>query len=128
MRYTVEASVIVPLFLLVFAVSLNLLFYNHDKSVIGGAAYETVSYGSGRNDQDEEGLEAYFQKRVGGRTFLFQKVTGEVEMTEDSVKITCETKKGIMKIRLSREMCLTDPEDSIRNIRKLKELQDENIL
>ena len=128
MRYTIEAAIIIPLFLLVFGASLNLLFYHHDKNVIGAAAYETVAVGSGRSEQDVDSLEGYFQKRVERRTFLFPKVTGKVEMTEDKVKIVCETQKGIMKIHLSREMCLTDPEDSIRNIRKLKELQDENIL
>ena len=128
MRYTIEAAIIIPLFLLVFGVSLNLLFYHHDKNVIGAAAYETVSIGSGRRELNEDSLEGYFQKRVERRTFLFPKVTGEVEMTDDKVKIVCETKKGIMKIHLSRKMCLTDPEDYIRSVRKLKELQDENIL
>lgn len=128
MRYTVEAAVIVPLFLLVFGVSLNLLFYSHDKNVIGAAAYETVAVGSGRYDHDADYLEGYFQKRVEGRTFLFSKVTGKVEMTDDRVEIKCETRKGMMKIVVNRTMCITDPEDYIRSIRKIKELQDENIL
>lgn len=128
MRNTIEAAIIVPLFLLVFGVSLNLLFYSHDKNVIGAAAYETVAAGSGRYDHDADSLEGYFQKRVEGRTFLFPKVTGKVEMTDDQVEIRCETRKGMMKIVVSRSMCLTEPEDYIRNIRKIKELQDENIL
>ena len=122
MRYTIEAAIIVPLFLFVFGVSLNLLFYHHDKNVIGAAAYETVAIGSGRSEQDEDSLEHYFQKRVEGRTFLFPKVTGEVELTEEKVEIACETRKGIMRIILNREMCLTDPEDYIRSIKKLEEL------
>lgn len=128
MRHTAEAAIIVPLFLFVFGVSLNLLFYYHDKNVIGAAAYETVAIGSGRSDMDKDGLEGYFQKRVEGRTFLFSKVTGKVEMSDEKVEITCETSKGIMRIVVNREMCLTDPEDSIRSIRKIKELQNENIL
>ena len=128
MRYTIEAAIIVPLFLLVFGVSLNLLFYSHDKNVIGAAAYETVAIGSGRYDHDTDYLEAYFQKRVEGRTFLFPKVTGKVEMTDEKVEIKCETRKGMMKIVVNRTMCITNPEDYIRNIRKIKELQDENIL
>lgn len=128
MRYTIEAAIIIPLFLLVFGVSLNLLFYHHDKNVIGAAAYETVAIGSGRGKQDEDNLEVYFQKRVENRTFLFAKVAGEVELTEKKVSISCKTKKGIMEITLSREMSITDPEDYIRSIRKLKELEDENIL
>lgn len=128
MRYTIEAAIIIPLFLLVFGVSLNLLFYHHDKNVIGAAAYETVAIGSGRGEQDEDNLEVYFQKRVENRTFLFAKVAGEVELTEKKVSISCKTKKGIMEITLSREMSITDPEDYIRSIRKLKELEDENIL
>lgn len=128
MRYTIEAAIIVPLFLLVFGVCLNLLFYHHDKNVIGAAAYETVAIGSGRYDYEVDDMEGYFQKRVEGRTFLFSKVTGQVEMKDDKVEITCETRKGIMKIALSRQMCITDPEDYIRSIRKIKEIQDENIL
>ena len=96
--------------------------------MIGAAAYETVAIGSGRSDQDKDSLEGYFQKRVEGRTFLFPKVTGKVEMSDEKVQITCETSKGMMRIVVNREMCLTDPEDSIRSIRKIKELQNENIL
>ena len=61
---TIEASFVIPLFLLVFMVSTYCLFYSHDKSVVGAVAYETVSVASGREDIKVEEIEAYI-KSIG---------------------------------------------------------------
>lgn len=123
--FTIEAAVIVPLILLVFAVALNSLFYYHDRDVIAAAAYETVAVGSGRGEWSEVELESYFQKRLKGRTLLFSYVDGEVEITDKQVKVLCKAKKNAMSISVKRVMRRTEPENYIRNVRKLGKIQDE---
>ena len=119
---TIEAAVIVPLILMVFAVMVNVLFYVHDKNVIGAAAYETAAMGSSREKMDVDSLESYFQKRIRGRMFLFRSVDAEVTLEDAEVKVVCEAKKQRMKVSLERSMKRTDPEGYIRNIRKVEKL------
>ena len=117
---TIEAAIIMPLAMLVFVVSLHLLFYAHDQNVIGAVAYETVAVGSGREIHSEEALENYFYERVKGRTFLFGTVKAEVMMTEKKVTIVCEASREQLKIKMERMMNITEPEKHIRTIRKIR--------
>ena len=121
---TIEASFVLPLFLFVFMISTYCFFYSHDKSVVGAIAYETVAAASGREDIKVEEIEAYFVERVEGRTFLFDKISAEVEMTSENVKLTCSGLKRGMSFVLKREMKITEPEDYIRNIRKIEKLKN----
>lgn len=123
--FTVEVAVIVPLILLVFVVSLNSLFYYHDRDVIAAAAYETVAIGSGRQEWTAKELENYFQKRTKGRTLLFSSVSGQIEITDEQVKIVCVTQKNFLSLSVKRVMRRTEPENYIRNIRKLEKIQGE---
>ena len=123
--FTIEASVIVPLILLVFVVSINGLFYYHDRSVIGAVAYETVTIGSERREWSKEDLETYFQERIGGRTLLFTDVAGQVEITDNEVSLVCEAKRNYMSVTVRRIMRKTEPEKYIRNIRKIEKIQGE---
>lgn len=124
--FTIEAAVIVPLILLVFVVSLNSLFYYHDRDVIAAAAHETVAVGSGRGEWEEAELENYFQSRLKGRTLLFSEIRGEVEVDDNQVKIVCKAKKHVMSLSVKRVMRRTEPEDYIRNIRKIEKLREED--
>ncbi|MBQ8804128.1 MAG: pilus assembly protein [Tyzzerella sp.] len=123
--FTIEAAVIVPLILLVFIVILNSLFYYHDRNVIAAAAYETVAVGSGREEWTETELETYFQERTKGRMLLFSKVEGQVTLADTQVKIACVAKKKSMTISVKRVMRRTEPENYIRNIRKIEKIQEE---
>ena len=117
---TIEAAIIMPLAMLVFVVSLHLLFCVHDQNVIGAVAYETVAVGSSREIHNEETLEKYFYERVKGRTFLFVTLKAEVTRSEDKVKIVCEGSREKMKINMERMMNITEPEKHIRTIRKIR--------
>jgi len=123
--FTIEAAVIVPLILLVFAVSLNSLFYYHDRSVIGAVAYETVTVGSERREWSKDELESYFRERIEGRTLLFANVSGQVEITDTQVSLFCEVEKNHMSLTVKRVMRKTEPEKYIRNIRKIEKIQGE---
>ena len=44
--FTIEASFVVPIVLLVFMVGIYFIFYFHDKNILMGAVYETAVVGS----------------------------------------------------------------------------------
>ena len=58
---TVEAAVIVPILLWVFAVIIMLLLYYHDKNVVTVTAHETAVVGCGTKNMSLEDMERYFQ-------------------------------------------------------------------
>ena len=122
--FTIEASVIIPLFLWVFIISIQLLFYSHDRVVIGSVAHQTVIQGSGDKSQEIEDIETYFQQKIAGKTLLLRNVDVKVEENGDDLKITCIAQTGAMKAKVYRESTKTNPEKGIRAIRKLEKIQD----
>ena len=62
--FTIEASFVVPIILMVFMASVYIIFYFHDKNILSGAVYETAVVGSGRKGYEKEELEAYFRRRI----------------------------------------------------------------
>ena len=62
--FTIEASFVVPIILMVFMASVYIIFYFHDKNILSGAAYETAVVGSERKSYKKEELEAYFRRRI----------------------------------------------------------------
>lgn len=121
---TVETSLIIPLFLSVFIVSIYALFFYHDKAFLGAVTYDTVVYGSGREQRDAEEIEAYFQRQVGNRMLFFRYVTANVEIEDNVVKITCHGAKQGTELTIERKMSRTNPEKKIRNIRKIIKIQE----
>ena len=65
--FTVEATYIIPLILIVIGVAMYLLFYYHDKNVLLGTAHETAAYGAGLRKTDQDALENYFTSRIKGK-------------------------------------------------------------
>jgi ABC-type microcin C transport system duplicated ATPase subunit YejF len=120
----VEAAVLVPLFLSVFVVCLQLLFFSHDRVLIGAVAHEAIVMGSGRELLETQEMEAYFQRQVEGRTWLFDHIDAKVEIKNHLVKITCEAKKKGMRINIRRSSSFTEPEEQIRTLRKLEKIQE----
>ena len=118
MRDMIEAAVIVPLFLFVFVICVNCLFFNHDRNVLGASVYETLAVGSGRKDLNQEEIEAYFKERVEGRFFYKADMGIKVETNEEKVEITSKFWKSGM------EMWRTNPEEYIRSIRKLEKINE----
>lgn len=120
--FTVEAAILIPLFLSVFIVCLQLLFYGHDRVLIGAIAQETIVVGSGRELLETEEMEDYFQQQVGGRTWLFDHIDAEVEIENHLVQIVCQAKKNGMYVNIKRKACFTEPEKRVRNMKKLGDL------
>lgn len=122
--FTIEAAFIVPLILTVFAVILHLLFYYHDKNILGSAAYETASYGAGRQTVSEQELEQRFEEKVCSKLLLLREVQSEVTILEDKVKVSARAWKNRSSLKTESAVSKTEPEDYIRSIRKAKKIQE----
>lgn len=122
--FTVEASFVVPIVLMMFVASIYVIFYFHDKNILVGAVYETAVVGSGRQEYEKEELEAYFRRRIRGKLIIFSDVKEEVELEEDRVRVICRARKKMMRINCRIAMMRTEPEAYIRKIRNIKKIGD----
>jgi len=119
---TIEAAVIVPMFLFLCVISLHLLFYYHDKQIVAAAVHETVAYACGREGMDEGELEAHLKRRIKGKTMLLTKLETEVTFKGMQVSVRCEAKKSPWDLKIESVTRKTAPEAYIRSVRKLKKL------
>ena len=122
--FIIEAASIVPLILLIFVVSVNILFYYHDKNVIEAAAHETAAFASTHEKNDENEWKSHFYSRINGKTLLFTKVQIEAKLEDGEVKLVCSAKKDYMSLRVTCSMRQTNPENYIRNIRKIEKITE----
>ena len=97
---TIEAAVIVPILLWMFAIIITLLFYFHDKNVLTAIAHETAVVGCGTRNLSEEEMEQYFQKRLSGKLILFSKADMETEVNDEAVHMKCRAKRENMKLQV----------------------------
>ena len=118
--FTIEASFVVPIILMVFMASVYIIFYFHDKNILSGAAYEAAVVGSERKSYKKEELEAYFRRRIKGKLIVFSDVKENIEVEKEEITVTCSAKKRRMKINVSASVKQTEPETYIRNVRKIK--------
>lgn len=124
---TIEAAVIVPILLWVFAVVIMLLLYYHDKNVVTVTAHETAVVGCGTKNMSSEEMEVYFQKRLFGKLLLFPNVDIEAKLEEKDVHVYCKAQKNGMMFRVKISMQKTEPEELLRKLRWIGEW-NENIL
>lgn len=122
--FTIEASFVVPIILMVFMASVYIIFYFHDKNILSGAAYETAVVGSERKSYKKEELEAYFRRRIKGKLIVFSNVKENIEVEREKITVTCSAKKRRMKIKVSASVKQTEPETYIRNVRKIKKIEE----
>lgn len=122
---TIEAAIIVPIILWVFAVIIMLLIYYHDKNVVTAVAYETAVVGCKAEEVKLEDVEVYFQKRLSGKLLLFSSVKMEAKIREKEVTITCKTLKKGMKLKTMVNMRKTKPESYVRKLQWIKKFGEE---
>lgn len=120
---TIEAAVVVPLILWMFALIILLLFYFHDKNVVTVLAHETVSVCFDEKEVSESVVEEYFQKRLSGKLLLFSSVKVNATISKKEIIMTCHTQKSGMKLRVEVQMKKTEPETYIRNLRRIKNMK-----
>lgn len=117
--FTIEASVIVPMILTIFALLISMLFYYHDKNVVSAIAHETLVMGCGREEITEEEIEKYFKTRLGQKLLLFQGVQIEATIEQEEITIVCTAKKKGMSLYINMTMEKTDPEKYIWNLQRI---------
>ena len=112
--FTIEATVIVPMILGIFALIVTLLFYYHDKNVVAAIAHETVVMGCDREEIEKQELEQYFREHTQGKLLVFSKVNPTVEIEKDTITIECVARRRMMKLQMKMSMNRTEPEQYIR--------------
>ena len=117
--FTIEAAYLIPLILLILCVVLSALFYYHDKNILLGTAHETVAYGVGLKEVDEDTLERYFVSKVKRKLLLFTTLNPKIKIEDDKVTVSCSASKSKMSLKVECSVNRTEPEDYIRSVRKM---------
>lgn len=125
--FTIETAYMFPILMLVFLSAVYLAFFFHDKNILQSAAIETVSLGSERmrliEPLEAEELETYFSERVHGKLLYFGGALAEVGCEDDYVGITAQAFGRRMHIQAEARMKVTVPEEQLRMIKNLKEME-----
>lgn len=117
--FTIEASVIVPIILTIFAIIISMLFYYHDKNVVSAIAHETLVMGCSKEEITEEEIGKYFTTRLGQKLLLFQEVQTAVKMEQEEIAIVCTAKRKGVSLYVDMVMEKTDPEKYIWNLQRI---------
>lgn len=120
---TVEAAYLMPLVGLILVSSILLLFYFHDKNIISSCAYETAVIGSTKA-REKEGVEASvlnqaFQERLRGKCIFFSGASADIQIEEDEITVRADSSRRMMTLSVVQRAAVTEPEDHIRNIRRI---------
>lgn len=121
---TIEASVIVPMIFMVFALIITALFYYHDKNVVASVAHETVVLGCGKEETKSEELESYFRQRIRKKLILFSSITPEVTVEEEEIQIICRGRKNGMSMQVQMQMKKTEPEQFVRKLKGIERIKE----
>lgn len=122
---TIEAAIIVPLAILMFAVVISMLFYYHDKNVITGAVYEVVADGTIQAEPTKEELGMKLQEKVNKRLLLFSAVYVDAYMDKSKLVMECHAAKNGMTLYVKIAMNRTEPENYIRKIRGFQNINNQ---
>lgn len=122
---TIEAAYVIPLILVVFGVTMTLLFYYHDKTLLLSAIQETAVYASSGEEKTKKQVQEHFEMLVKGRTILLEDIQVKVSNNERRHTVSCEAKNSILSFRAESHMERTEPENYIRTFRKLEKIGEE---
>lgn len=122
---TIEAAVILPLVMLMFAGILTTMFYYHDKNIITGASYEVLTIGSMEEEPKKEEIGKQFQERLNRKLILFSKIYVDIWIEDHEIIMYCRAAKGRFHLEVQVSMSRTDPERYIRNIRRIQKIENE---
>lgn len=122
--FTVEAACLLPIFILVFVLSVWGAFYYHDKNILSACAYETAVAGSDQIRQKEEvtasTLEAEFQKRVHDKCILFGNIQVSVQIRKEQIVVNALAQRRGMKVSVVHTAAVTEPESYIREMKRIE--------
>ncbi len=122
--FTVEMSVIAPMFMFIVLLAVFAVFYEHDKNVVSSAAYETAVAGSNmirkKEPVSEETLNALFRERAGRKCILVRSPELTVGISKHEVTATGSASFKYMRFTVTRKSPVTEPEEYIRKKRRWK--------
>lgn len=123
---TVEMSYILPAIILLFILTINTVFYFHDKNILIGGAAETAVLGAQMERQQGErpDMQAFFRERISGKLILLRLTGIEIKSEKKWFKVTVCAQKGKMKLCAEQKAAIAKPEKKIREKRKLESLLD----
>lgn len=123
---TVEMSFLMPMILFLIMNCILAVFYYHDKTILAGAAYETVVVGSTKmreKEPPEEGeLKELFRERVDGKCILFPGYNAVISISDQKIEMNVTASKGRWKVSVVKKAAVTEPEKYIRNYRRIKRI------
>lgn len=122
--FTLEAAIIIPMILFIFGILLHILFYWHDKNILMSTAHETAALGSSRSEMAEIELEYYFFSRMEGKLMLFDRVECATVIEDGKVTVRWDGSKRSLVAKGEYSISRTEPENYIREIRKLKKIEE----
>lgn len=128
--YTVEASFIFPMIMLVILMILYLMFYVHDKCVMNAAA-DAAALRASQPGVEEKGIyesaENNVKELLNKRLLASGSVENKVKITSDTIEVVCRSELPIPfhNIRIPVEVIgyakRTDPVTFIRECRVIEE-------
>ena len=122
--FMIEAAYIIPVIFFVIATAIFLTFFFHDKALLSGAAYESVSVAS-RKAREKGGIttaeiEAFCVERLGGKLIFFSAIQIEAGFSGEEIEVSMVASKGKINLRISEKALITIPETSIRNMSRIR--------
>jgi Flp pilus assembly protein TadG len=127
--FTVEASFIIPLLLLVIAGLICLCLYLHDRSVLASCAAELAGKGANQKYKSEAEIKDWLtgeaQGLVAGRLLALKKYVVSVEVTKGAVVVTYTGNTdllGGLEVCEREEAKRLNPVTFIRGTQQLKQL------
>ena len=122
--FTIEATMIIPMILLIVCTAITILFYWHDRIVLKGIVYETTVVASERGSLGDQELKDNAEKFIRGKLLWFPGAIVTVEKTNETVTVTARASHRGLVAEAEGKMPITCPEKTIRR----KEYIDEDIL
>lgn len=113
----VEMAYIMPMFLLLFVLVINTVFYFHDKIILNGAACETAVLGSQiarLKEKEKIDLEGFFMERIKGKLVWMTDVSISVSGGDKEVTVEVRAKRGGMSMSVCQKAVTARPEEMIR--------------
>ncbi len=124
--FTVEASFIVPMILLLIMACMFAVFYYHDKNILLGAAYEASVVGSTMsrevNGVDADEVQSLAYERVQGKNIFLNHTQIDVETSEEELQVRVTASARKMRMSGEEKASITNPEKYIRDLRKIEGL------
>lgn len=114
----IEMAYIIPLFLGVFVLLIQTVFYYHDKAVLNGAASETAVLGAqaARRPETEYDLEEFFRERVRGKLIFMTETDLSIREGEREIQVSVSARRAFMKLDICQKALIVKPEDGIRRM------------